>query len=182
MSARRYILVLNNYSTSEYEELHNYVKNKKFFIIGKEVGESGTPHLQMYLEHNTPIKFDTLKRLNKRLHIEKAKGDLLHNWNYICENDKKPNPDYITNIPIDFILKKKNKKIPIKNDFLEEITYHLDNHRYIISEDRYMSYITNYDIDNLNEPLKSIIFKDIRLFNESKHCTWCKFVNGIVKE
>lgn len=85
--ARRYCFTLNNYTTDEYGTLVQHFDAKGWsYIIGKEVGENKTPHLQGYLESKSPIRFCTLKTLNERIHWEKAKGSREHNINY-CSKD-----------------------------------------------------------------------------------------------
>lgn len=83
---RKYIGVLNNYSDKEYEHLKVVTQKCERFIIGKEIGESGTPHLQMYIEFKNAIAFNTLKGWNERVHWEKAKGNIKENYNY-CSKD-----------------------------------------------------------------------------------------------
>lgn len=91
--ARRWVLVLNNYTDDEFKMLEQHFnKINSTYIIGKEIGESGTPHLQMYLEVKNPISFNALKKLNERLHIEKAKGTIEQNMEY-CKKDG----NYFTN-------------------------------------------------------------------------------------
>lgn len=90
IQGRRWCLTLNNYTDEEYETLRQ--EFSKFpYVIGKEVGECGVPHLQCYVEWKT--RFSTLKKINNRLHIERAKGSKDDNVKY-CSKDS----DYITNI------------------------------------------------------------------------------------
>lgn len=83
---RKYIGVLNNYSDKEYEHIKVVTQKCERFIIGKEIGESGTPHLQMYIEFKNAIAFNTLKGWNERIHWEKAKGNVKDNYMY-CSKD-----------------------------------------------------------------------------------------------
>jgi hypothetical protein len=59
------------------------------FIIGKEVGEQGTPHLQGYVEFGSPKTFNTVKLiLGQRSHLEKAKADRAANIEYCSKDDE----------------------------------------------------------------------------------------------
>lgn len=78
----RWCFTLNNYSEDECNSISSIVPQKcKKWIIGKEVGESGTPHLQGYIEFKTKSRpksvFD-----NDRIHWEKSKGSVMNNLNY----------------------------------------------------------------------------------------------------
>lgn len=87
--SRAYCLTLNNYLEEEYEQLKSWAqKNCEAWIIGKEIGESGTPHLQGYFNFKNPTDLNTIKSLNNKLHIEKAKGKKEQNFKY-CSKDKK---------------------------------------------------------------------------------------------
>jgi hypothetical protein len=56
-------------------------------VYGKEVGASGTPHLQGYIYLATPRVFNTVKQLlPDGAHIEKAKGSVSQNIEY-CTKD-----------------------------------------------------------------------------------------------
>lgn len=81
---KRYCLTLNNYTNEEYDNLISFFSSNSSnkWIIGKECGESGTPHLQMYINLKDKIRFTALKKINDRLHIEETKGDELSNIKY----------------------------------------------------------------------------------------------------
>jgi len=72
--SKRWIFVLNNWTDDEYSSivpiLEQYCSK---YIIGSEVGEQGTPHLQGFFELKVKARpvglFD-----NKRIYFEKAKG------------------------------------------------------------------------------------------------------------
>lgn len=69
---RNVCLTLNNYDGTEVPLLQGW-KVIKYGVIGKEVGESGTPHLQGYLEFKQSVQFDAIKRKLPRAHIFKRK-------------------------------------------------------------------------------------------------------------
>lgn len=83
---------LNNYKIEEYDSIIRTFNELKFdYIIGKEVGESGTPHLQGYVVFNRQIRWSRIKKWNNRWHIEKPKGTKKQNIAY-CSKDG----DYIS--------------------------------------------------------------------------------------
>lgn len=82
--SRRWCFTLNNYTDKEYSDIKYFMLHKKHssFIIGKEVGSKGTPHLQGYVNFKNAVAFDTLKKVCKGLHLEKAKGNDKANFDY----------------------------------------------------------------------------------------------------
>lgn len=92
--SRGWCLTLNNWKQDEYDTLKKYADTLTHYIIGKEVGENETPHLQIYLYNKNAISFDSIKKIVPRAHIEKAKGKISDNLKY-CSKDN----NYITNIP-----------------------------------------------------------------------------------
>ena len=80
--AIRWCFTLNNYTSEEYSSISSKCSTFcKKYIIGKEVGEGGTPHLQGYIEFKTksrPLSVFT----STRIHWEKAKGNLDDNIKY----------------------------------------------------------------------------------------------------
>lgn len=80
---RKWCITLNNYTSEEYDAMTQYFSSKKYkYIIGKEMGENKTPHLQIYVEHTSDIYFDTIKKLFPRVHMEKARGNRDQNVDY----------------------------------------------------------------------------------------------------
>lgn len=69
--SRNYCFTLNNYNEEEY---HTLLSMGTYCIIGREVGESGTPHLQGYIEFKSVTRFDTLKNRSPRAHWEARRG------------------------------------------------------------------------------------------------------------
>ena len=82
---RNYCYTLNNYTNEEYDTI---LKLKcKYNIIGKEVGENGTPHLQGFIIFNNAKNFNATKKLfGERAHIEASKGTPYSNFRY-CSKD-----------------------------------------------------------------------------------------------
>jgi len=88
--AIRWCLTLNNWTNDEYDTIRSKVpENCRCGIIGREVGENGTPHLQGYIEFNVKSRPMNVFGI-KRIHWEKAKGDKLQNLTYCSKEDKKP--------------------------------------------------------------------------------------------
>lgn len=95
---RRWAITLNNYTEEEHATLRQTFINKDWlYIIGKELGKKEeTPHLQIYIESKGAIRFSTVKNINTRLHIEKAKGTRKQNYDYCAKEGC-----FITNIEFD---------------------------------------------------------------------------------
>lgn len=94
---KKFCFTLNNWNE---EEVNNIVKIavsvlKCEYILGYEIGECGTPHIQGFLLLNKKKSWDSvLKSLNnKRIHLECAKGSIKENIAY-CTKDN----NFITNI------------------------------------------------------------------------------------
>ncbi len=102
---KKWVFTLNNWKVDQYDQLINCLKNGGYkYVIGKEVGESGTPHLQGYIEHKKRFRPSSIKDLPfdwSKAHWEKAKGSMLANCQY-CSKDG----EYDTNIEDVFFLPK----------------------------------------------------------------------------
>lgn len=108
--SRRWTYTLNNYTQEEYDKIINYMKldNRKF-VVGREIGENGTPHLQGYVSLPGPVKFATIKNLMPRAHIEKAKGNDEQNLKYCTKEG-----NYETNMIEESSQEKIRKKLLAK--------------------------------------------------------------------
>lgn len=84
---RRFCFTLNNYTDLELDTLTQKFTSL-FHVIGREVGENGTPHLQGYVEYKNPISFESLKKVNNRIHWELAKGDRASNIKYCTKEGR----------------------------------------------------------------------------------------------
>lgn len=73
--SRDYCFTLNNYTVNEVKSINDLVSKCAYLVYGKEVGESGTPHLQGYIYFENQISFASIKKkLPSRCHIEKTIG------------------------------------------------------------------------------------------------------------
>lgn len=82
---RNFCWTLNNYDETSLQKLKEW-RAVTYTIAGKEVGESGTPHLQGYTELDAPKKFSTIKNILPTAHIEKRRGNADQASNY-CKKD-----------------------------------------------------------------------------------------------
>lgn len=74
---------LNNYSEDEYASLLETLKECRYFIVGKEVGDGGTPHLQGYACFPRRYTFNALRnKFGSRYHLEGARGTPRQNREY----------------------------------------------------------------------------------------------------
>jgi len=81
---RNFCFTLNNYNDIEIKVLKDLTC--KYIVFGKEVGESGTPHLQGYVEFKNACSFSALKkRIGKRAHIERRFGTSKDAAGYCCK-------------------------------------------------------------------------------------------------
>lgn len=86
--SKRWCLTLNNFTPEEHQSLQQYFRSDKvlYAIIGQEVGESGTPHLQMFCCSKNNVRLAALKKINPRMHAEVAHGSTQQASDY-CEKD-----------------------------------------------------------------------------------------------
>lgn len=81
--ARGWCFTKNNYTETDEHECFGLAWKVKYIIVGKEVGESGTPHLQGYIYYEHPKRFETVKHdVPEGSHIEVAKGNAQQNFEY----------------------------------------------------------------------------------------------------
>lgn len=88
--AKRWCFTLNNYTDEHISSIVPVIKEKcRLGIFGKETGDSGTPHLQGYIEFKTKSRPLGVFGI-KAIHWEKAKGLKADNLAYCSKEDKNP--------------------------------------------------------------------------------------------
>lgn len=86
---RRFVFTLNNYTDEEVNALKEFSEDVQWFIMGKETGENGTPHLQGACVIGRQIGFSNLKSRPgfKRCHIEPMRGPPEASRTYCTKQD-----------------------------------------------------------------------------------------------
>lgn len=86
--AKRWCLTLNNYTEEQDSSIRSVLETHcSVAIIGHEIGEQGTPHLQGYCEFKKKVRPMGLVGL-KQIHWEKSKGSKASNVTYCSKEDK----------------------------------------------------------------------------------------------
>lgn len=98
--SRKWCFTFHNYCS---EDVTNVTKSFQLngwkYIFSEELGDLGeTPHLQGYIESNNAIRFDTLKKLLPKCHLEKSRGSRNDNVKYITKEKGR----FYTNIELPY--------------------------------------------------------------------------------
>jgi len=80
--ARAFVFTVNNYTDADCDNVFHIQTKAQYIVVGKEVGEQGTPHLQGYMYFSSPRNFTAIKKLLPRGHIEVAKAEAKKNREY----------------------------------------------------------------------------------------------------
>jgi len=85
---KSYCFTLNNYTEDELAAIRGVCSTlSQYAIVGREVGEQGTRHLQGYIRFTRAYRFSTIKdRYLPRCHIEVSRGSPRQNRDY-CSKD-----------------------------------------------------------------------------------------------
>lgn len=92
--AKRWTFTLNNYSEEQFQNIKNICGTNGTYILGREVGKEGTPHIQGYFECKKRIRAIQFFGV-KEIHFEVAKGNRDQNIAY-CSKEG----NYETNFKI----------------------------------------------------------------------------------
>lgn len=93
--SRLWFFTLNNYEEDDIDRIIRSIGRAEY-CIGKEVGESGTPHLQGCVKWENARRFNSVKEMiGERAHIEKCRG-----WMESVEYCMKEG-DYVTNVEME---------------------------------------------------------------------------------
>lgn len=153
--SRRWCFTLNNYTNEELSQVTEISKKNSFdyFIFGKEIGESGTPHLQGYLEAKNAVRLTTLKnQISNRAHFEVARGTRKDNEKY-CSKDS------------DFILEDNEAKVQEEKFKLKMLDNIKDIYCDLYNRARY-----RFDISTYKRFENEYLFTDIKFIN------WCNYL------
>jgi len=84
--SKYWCITLNNWTQEEYDNLMGLPSRGKttYLIIGKEVGVSGTRHLQIYAELSQRIRLAGAKSMfGDRVHLERRRGTAAEAADYV---------------------------------------------------------------------------------------------------
>lgn len=94
--SKHWCFTLNNYTETEYNhiiQLYDGENSREenqitYLIVGKETGDSGTPHLQGFISFKERQRFNQVRRrISNRAHLEAARGSPLQAAEY-CRKDQ----------------------------------------------------------------------------------------------
>lgn len=83
--SRKWCGTLNNYSDDDWNDM--VTTECVYSVIGKEVGEKGTPHLQMFFYFEVPRSLNYMKAIHDKAHWEMARGTVEENTIYCTKGD-----------------------------------------------------------------------------------------------
>jgi len=144
--SRGWCFTLNNYTEEEFKKMSDgdHIKNLEKWIIGKEVGESGTKHLQGYYYFKNARALKKMKEIDARAHWETAKGSPKQNLDY-CSKDG----DYIShNMGIE--IPKRKIYESIEHEVASEVRFRDDDD----TIEKYKRDLEEEDIDYHDEPIE----------------------------
>lgn len=84
--SRAWCFTINNYDPADLTRVTSLLSDAAYGIYGKEVGDSGTPHLQGYVYFHSAKSFRAMRQVLAPHHVEKAGGSPLQNQQY-CQKE-----------------------------------------------------------------------------------------------
>lgn len=95
-AAKNWCFTLNNYQKGDIAKIIQICSaNSVKYVIGEEVGEKGTPHLQGYIEFTSRKRPMSLFNFSNKFHWESAKGSRSQNIKYCTKDGKYHSSFYI---------------------------------------------------------------------------------------
>ena len=88
MQGRNWVFTLNNPTAEQKQAIADLCNGDTvtYAVVGREVGASGTPHLQGYIRFNTNQRFRAVRNRIRGAHVERARGTAQQNREY-CTKD-----------------------------------------------------------------------------------------------
>jgi len=83
-TSKRWCFTLNNWTQEEYDAM--ITTPAVYLVIGKEIGKTGTPHLQGFATFQTMQRMSAMQKISKRAHWETAYGTTEQAAEY-CKKD-----------------------------------------------------------------------------------------------
>lgn len=84
MSSKRWCFTLNNYTAEDVAKF--LALTCVYLVVGREVGDSGTPHLQGFIIWDSMKRLSAVKKIDGRAHWEPARGTTDQASDY-CKKD-----------------------------------------------------------------------------------------------
>lgn len=85
--SRKWCFTINNWTDSDLYAVKYLFKDAAYGIVGQEVGEKGTPHLQGYVRFKNDRTFAAMTKSLVRAHLTVANGSDLDNQKYCSKGD-----------------------------------------------------------------------------------------------
>ena len=86
--ARKWCFTFNNYTESDIINLCSKLSVCSNYLFTREIGDSGTPHLQGFIEFHSKTRPMTVIHNVKSIHWEKCKGTKEENESYVMKDQK----------------------------------------------------------------------------------------------
>lgn len=85
---RQWVFTINNYTEMDILNITTQIHSGNYYYFRKEVGSSGTPHLQGFLKFKNGKTMSAIKKiLGDRIHLEIMRGRLDQNKTYCDKED-----------------------------------------------------------------------------------------------
>nr|WAE42870.1 MAG: replication associated protein [Cressdnaviricota sp.] len=99
---KKWCFTWNNYTENDFKGLIEKLDGlESKYVIGREIGAEGTPHLQGYIELPKAMRWSEFN-LSKKIHWEGAKGNQEQNIKY-CTKDDQYETNMIIKLPLEIL-------------------------------------------------------------------------------